>query len=101
MNWIFYWSYTKFCAHNIPIARRTEKEYLEAKNRPVIVHFNGPGLVRPWQLWCSHPYRRIYRKKLKQNNQGYKIQQKGDTKRLITQFIKHAIFDRIECFIHK
>ena len=28
---------------------------------PVIVHFNY-GLGRPWEIWCAHPYRHLYRK---------------------------------------
>ena len=42
----FYWSYYKFCKINIKIGNKTKLEFLEAKHKPVIVHFNGPG-VRP------------------------------------------------------
>jgi lipopolysaccharide biosynthesis glycosyltransferase len=32
-----------------------------ATRNPVIVHFEGPSLVKPWHVFCKNPYRRLYR----------------------------------------
>lgn len=33
----------------------------EAIDRPGIVHFAGPGRVKPWNALCTHPFRDAYR----------------------------------------
>lgn len=35
---------------------------LEAIDRPAIVHFAGPGAVKPWHYRCEHPWRETYRR---------------------------------------
>jgi lipopolysaccharide biosynthesis glycosyltransferase len=34
----------------------------EAIDRPAIVHFAGPGAVKPWHYRCIHPWRENYRR---------------------------------------
>lgn len=97
----FYWSYKKFCNINSEIGKKTKEEFMEAKNQPVIIHFNGPG-VRPWEKLCGHPYSRIYLNELMSVNPDYKmIMPNGSMIRCIGQYCKHKVIDKIECFINR
>lgn len=92
----FFWSYKKFCTINTPIGRKTRAEFLEARNDPVIIHFNGPGL-RPWEKWCAHPYTKEYRRMLLQCNPEYKIKRSPHRMLwLLAQYIKHKVLDKLE-----
>lgn len=100
MTEIFYWSYKKFCDMNTYIGRKTKEEYLDAKHRPVIIHFNGPG-IRPWQKWCGHPYTHVFRRELKQCFPEITFyRQKRSVGYLLAQYLKHTIFEKIICIIH-
>lgn len=97
----FYWSYKKFCSINTKIGRKTKEEFFQAKKNPVIVHFHGPG-VRPWEKWCGHPYADTYLEELLKNNPDYRIAlPKGRMVRIIGQYFKHTVVDRLECFFHR
>jgi lipopolysaccharide biosynthesis glycosyltransferase len=37
-------------------------EQMEAIDHPAIVHFAGPGPVKPWHFRCEHPWRDTYRR---------------------------------------
>ena len=98
---VFYWSFKKFCKINTKIGYKTKKEYMEARQRPVIIHFNGPG-VRPWEKLCGHPYTRVYTKELMSVNPEYKRKMpEGSIQKNIGQYFKHKIVDKIECFVNK
>lgn len=93
----FYWSYYKFCKINTEVGNKTKSEYLEAKHKPVIVHFNGPG-VRPWEKFCAHPFTSKYRKLLLEVNLEYLLGQSGKGIGYdVCQYLKHKVIDRIEC----
>ena len=40
----------------------SRQEIRQATQHPMIVHFEGPGLVKPWHVFCKNPYRHQYRK---------------------------------------
>ncbi len=98
---LFSCSYKRFCNINQPIGYRTKQEYYDAKNAPVIVHFNGPG-VRPWQVWCGHPYTKTYRKALYKCFPAFKLQRtEHSTVWLVMQYVWHRVFCKIENIINK
>jgi lipopolysaccharide biosynthesis glycosyltransferase len=37
------------------------KSELDAIDNPAIIHFAGPGPVKPWNARCTHPLRHVYR----------------------------------------
>lgn len=89
---------------NYEVGKKTKEEFYEAQNNPVIVHFNGPNHVRPWEKWCSHPYTRKYRKALYTNFPDFSLMS-GSTKHpkrfVVFQFFWHNIKDNIEKTINK
>ncbi len=95
----FYWSYKKFCKLNTKIAYKTKAEFMNARENPVIVHFNGPG-IRPWEKWCAHPYTKKYRALLKTFYPDYKLIQSKKTIILIMQYFKHKIIDNVEKIVN-
>ena len=73
---------------------------MEAKKAPVIVHFNGPG-VRPWEKLCAHPYTKKYREELLYCNPGFCLKKtKKNIIHLWMQYLKHKIWDNMECLIN-
>lgn len=101
MCWIFFWSYKKFCSRTSTIGKMTKKIYLKAKKHPVIVHFNGPNIPRPWEKWCCHPYKNVYRKTLKKYHENLTIKKSSKkTNILIFQYLKHKSIDKIEQIIN-
>ena len=97
----FYWSYKKFCSINTEIGKKSYAEYMEAKSKPVIVHFNGPG-VRPWEHLCAHPYSKDYQRVLKTLYPRYNlVWHNGGFIWNIAQFLKHKVVDTSECYIRK
>jgi len=104
MVYIFCWSYKKFCEMNYEIGKKTKEEFYEAQNKPVIIHFNGPSHVRPWEKWCSHPYTKKYRKALYAIYPDF-VLRSGSTKQrksfVVFQYFWHVIKDNIEKTINK
>lgn len=96
----FDWSSHKFCKINTQVSSKIKEEYLEARYRPVIIHFNGPG-VRPWEKFCVHLFAKKYKKLLLTVNQEYipSNSRKGIIFD-ICQFLKHKVIDRIECVFY-
>ncbi|MFM9089599.1 MAG: glycosyltransferase family 8 protein [Cyanobium sp.] len=41
---------------------RLSADQIEAIDHPAIVHFAGPGPVKPWHFRCQHPWRDTYRR---------------------------------------
>ena len=97
----FYWSFKKFCKMHTKVGYETKVKFMEAKHRPVIVHFNGPG-VRPWEKLCGHPYTQVYIKELKNINPEYKRKMANGSMMInFAQYCKHKLIDRMECFVNK
>lgn len=53
------------CQNSLFYWRRAEEVFgrervAEATREPAIVHFEGPGLAKPWNYLCKHPYRGHY-----------------------------------------
>lgn len=59
MKYVSCRTYRYFCKINQPIGCHTYEEFVEARNKPVIVHFNGPSL-RPWHKWNAHPHKKRF-----------------------------------------
>jgi lipopolysaccharide biosynthesis glycosyltransferase len=38
-----------------------EHDVSEATTNPAVLHFEGPGLAKPWHFLCEHPWREHYR----------------------------------------
>lgn len=100
MKPIFTRSYKQFCHANLPIGFTTSEEFYEAKNNPVIVHFNGPAL-RPWMKWCGHPFTGPFRKCLYKHFPNYKLWTSNRTKSFVLkQYIWNRFLSRLSKYIN-
>lgn len=95
MKPIFTCNYKRFCRANLPIGYSSPEEFYEAKNNPVIVHFNGPAL-RPWMRWCAHPFTSKFRKCLYRHYPEFKLWKSSHTKSFV---FKQYIWNRFLCRI--
>lgn len=50
-----------------------DKEIVEAKEKPVIIHYISKFYNRPWNKSCTHPYKELYTFYLDKYNYDYKI----------------------------
>lgn len=99
MKIIFSSNYKRFCNANVQVGFATRDEFLEAKNHPVIVHFNGPA-IRPWMRWCGHPYTKHFRKCLLENFPKFKLWIPKQSKSfLIRQYIWNRFISRLYSYI--
>ena len=59
---IFLFDYKDMKRYRWPSTCCTEKEFIEAREHPVVVHFTKNQIIqsRPWIKECSHPYREYY-----------------------------------------
>lgn len=44
----------------------TPEEYHQTRHNPAIIHFTGGGSCKPWHYSCTHPFKDIYYKYLRQ-----------------------------------
>lgn len=65
-------TYRAFCKSNQPIGYHTYEEFIEARNKPVIIHFNGPSL-RPWHKWNAHPYKKKFLQEVREYTPEFKL----------------------------
>ena len=59
---VFLFSYKNMIRFRRPSTCYTEKEYIDARENPVIVHFTKAKIMqsRPWIENCRHPYNQYY-----------------------------------------
>lgn len=54
------------CQNALFVAREGTEEVFgadvvaEAVENPAVIHFEGPGMCKPWHYMCDHPLRKIY-----------------------------------------
>lgn len=65
-------TFRHFCKSNQPVGFHSYEEFVEARNKPVIVHFNGPSL-RPWHKWNAHPYKKIFLREVRTYTPDFKL----------------------------
>lgn len=57
--------YYKFAKEQVDFRRCSKEEYLDAQKHPLIIHFNGSVLERPWYKYSRSKYMNIWQKTCK------------------------------------
>lgn len=68
----------------------SQDEINEARQRPLIVHFAGASIYRPWFKNCAHKYRKQYREYMKEDKfTDFELKEEKSLSSRISMFVKY------------